>query len=166
MSCPNFEMQKDFPLFATSIFDGYYDEEEDEYFDGDYWLFEECEKKLEEFNNSLEFYSIALQSGYHSGVQVILEKPEGEYAPELTEDYTPEDWRENRKYDKCCYFRYAYSVQQRKEKAEIKKIIKYCREYLCDEYEFAEYGLCGQFSNGETVYKKVDAILKPVVNKI
>lgn len=29
MSCPNFKTQKDFPLFVTSIFDGYYREDED-----------------------------------------------------------------------------------------------------------------------------------------
>ena len=160
MATSNFKTQNNFPLFASAIFDAYEyeDEETGETLcsDFDYVLCDYCENKIEDFNRTLEFYKIELRSGYYSGVQIILDEQEG---AELSEYYTPEQWKYERAAEKIYHgenydFRYCYSEQKRREVAEIKKIERFCRGYLKDEFGFEEYYISARFSNGETWYTK------------
>lgn len=98
MATSNFRKQNNFPLYATTFFDGFY--------------------------------------------------------------YTAEEWKEARKNEKDSYGRYydykqPYSVQKRLEQQEKRKILEFINEGLKPKYDFEEYKIIGQFSNGETFYKKV-----------
>lgn len=162
MATNNFRTQDNFPLFATTIFDGYYYEDEEtgegKYFDGDTWLYEYAEKKIEEFNNSLQYYRISLESGYYSGVQIILEEKQGVYVyiPH-SGDFTPKEWKELRAEEKKNYGRYhdfdlPYAERVKAERKEIAKIERYCRTVLQEEYSFDEYVCTARFDNGEAFY--------------
>lgn len=176
MATTNFEIQQDFPLYATDIFD--YREEVDEEtgeticYEGDQFLFDELENKIETLNRDLEIYKIKPVSGYYSGVQILLEEKH-EYTT-LTKDYTPKEWQKMRKEKKdypgsYYYYEYerCYSEQKRAEAREIRKIIKFCETILHDEFCFEEYVCCGIFSNGEAIYSKANnqrARIKAIAN--
>ena len=158
MATNNFRTQDNFPLFCTRYFDGYeYENEETgeiEFCESDYYEFEQAEKMLEQFNAELSYYHIRLESGYYSGVQVILETKEG---VELTEDYTAKDWNDNRKEYRNYYgyhyeFDMPYSLRIKAEQRERRKIEQYCRTVLKDYYDFDEYVCTARFSNGEALY--------------
>lgn len=163
MATTNFVHQEDFPLYATAIFD--YHEEIDEEtgeticYDGDQYLFNQLEERIEEFNRELEIYKIRPADGYYCGVQILLEDKH-EYTT-LTKDYTAEEWRKMRKEKKdypgsYYYYEYerCYSEQKRAKAREMRKIIKFCETILHNEFDFEEYVCCGIFSNGEAVYDK------------
>lgn len=163
MSCPNFKTQKDFPLFVTSIFDGYYREDEDGkevWIDWDSPMYHDLEADLENFNEDLQFFKLTAEGGYYSGVQLMLEPDDPDRT--LTKDFTPEEWRKYRKeardYPGSYYtwdFEYSYSEQKKLEQKEIRKIKEFCKTVLAKEYGFEEYACRGVFSNGEAVYEKV-----------
>ena len=135
MATTNFVHQEDFPLYATAIFD--YHEEIDEEtgeticYDGDPYLFNQLEERIEEFNRELEIYKIKPADGYYCGVQILLEDKH-EYTTR-TKDYTAEEWRKMREEKKdypgsYYYYEYerCYSEQKRAEAREMRKIIKFC----------------------------------------
>lgn len=162
MSCPNFLTQKAFPLFASAAFDPqeYEDEETGETVydeEGDWMLFEECEKEIEKLNSELHFYRLELRDGHYCGMQLYLtEQRDGA----TTDGYTREEWRENRRearrYPYAFYaweFARPYSEQKRAERREREKIERFCRGFLREVYDFHEYYCIGIFSNGEAVYR-------------
>ena len=160
MATGNFRTQDNFPLFASKHFDGFYETDEETgeeiFFDGDPLEIKFCEKRIDQLNDSLNFYKLSLESGYYNGVQCVLEEKDG---AELSDYYTPEEWRERRK-EKNAYpyyyyyndYAFSYSQQKREEQREIRKIINFCRTILKDEFEFDEYVVTARFSNGETWY--------------
>ena len=164
MATGNFYTQADFPLFATSIFEieDYIDDETGESCEGffDEWHFDFCQKKIEEFNDSLQFFRLDLQSGYYSGIQTVLNPARSEIA--LSADYTAKEWREMRKEARDCpgsvyswNFTLPYAEQVKTEKKEKQKILSFCRKYLKNEFGFDEYGISARFSSGETWYSKI-----------
>ncbi len=166
MSCPNFEMQKNFPLFVSTAFDPqeYEDEETGEtVFDmeGDWMLFKDCEREIEKLNSKLHFYRLELRGGHYCGMQLYLtEQRDGA----TTDGYTREEWRENRReasrFPGSFYsweFARPYSEQKRAEQREREKIKRFCRGFLREVYDFHEYGISARFSNGETWYSRVAA---------
>lgn len=146
MATNNFRTQDNFPLFCTRYFDGY--EYENDY------EFEQAEELLEQFNAELSYYRIRLESGYYAGVQIILEEQND---VELTEYYTADEWKRNRKEYRNYYgyyyeFDMPYFLRVKAEQRERKKIEQYCRTVLKDYYDFDEYVCTARFSNGEALY--------------
>lgn len=160
MATCNFRTQDGFPLFCTSIFDGYEYEDEETgatcYTDFDEWHFNYCQKKIDELNNGLKYYKITLESGYYCGVQVILEEQDDEA---FTRDYTAKEWAQERKFYRRRYgyfyeFDLPYSERKKAESREIKRIIKFCKTVLKEQFYFDEYVCTARFSNGEALYEK------------
>lgn len=159
MATNNFRTQDNFPLFCSRYFDGYeYENEETgetEFYESDYYEFEQAEKLLEQFNAELSYYRIRLESGYYTGVQIILEEQND---VELTEYYTADNWKiyraseKERYYGENYYFDLPYSLRVKAEQRERKKIEQYCRTVLKDYYDFDEYVCIAKFSNGEALY--------------
>lgn len=166
MATSNFRKQNNFPLYATTFFDGFYytDEEtgEEMYFEDGICDYKTAKEDLEEFNDGLKFYRLTFEDGYYEGTQIILEDSRAVEDGYETNPihYTAEEWKEARKNEKDSYGRYydykqPYSVQKRLEQQEKRKILEFINEVLKPKYDFEEYKIIGQFSNGETFYKKV-----------
>ena len=163
MGTCNFRTQRDFPLFVTTIFDGYYYEDEEtgatEWFDGDYTLFKHAESDIDELNGTLNYFELHIESGYYSGVQAILERKTGNswHCYEYTDDYTADEWKKFRADEKKAYggyydFDLSYAERAKAERRERKKIEQFCRTKLKELYNFDEYVSGGVFSNGEATY--------------
>ena len=159
MATSNFKYQKGFPLFASEAFEIAENEDgERVYIDFDQWLFEECERRVEDFNAGLRFYRLSLEGGYYCGVQTLLHRASD--TTELSEDYTPEEWRDRRREAKEYPYLYGdefglpYARQKAAEARERRRAEEFCRTVLHDEFGFDEYFIAARFSNGETIYTK------------
>lgn len=94
---------------------------------------------MEEFNETLIFHELKLESGYYDGVQIYVEEKE-----ENPHELDNEDCRYY--YDMC------RSIAIRKYGAEIRKINKWM-DKVATQYGWKELICLGVFSNGEAVYQ-------------
>lgn len=138
MSTANFKSMDNFPLYV-------FDMEDDDEWDWDDWRWFEgrmIEREMEEFNESLKFHKVSLESGYYAGVQFYVE--DMEKMDEYPDDYTNSECQYLFGMCRSKTFR-AYHSEQNKIRKWLKKISK--------EYNFKELKVIGSFSNGETFYQ-------------
>lgn len=148
MSTGNFRTMNDFPLYAISNEEFYFEDEEgnkgyDEYYAQEFC--EEISKEMDKINCDLIFHEISLVDGYYSGIQFYVKEKHDtlEYFEKYWDNYS------------CRYEFDLYKSQAiRKFKSEINKVNKILRN-LAREYGFEEYCVYARFSNGETWYTKV-----------
>jgi len=155
MATSNFITQKDFDLYATTIFDT---TEEEYYEQGLDYVFEELQNEINEINDKLDFFKITLKSGYYAGIQTFVEQRNkyNEYDEPL---YIVDNYDNLDKYDsKDIYKTYGYNkyILKRKIEKEIKLINNKYLKSLQPIYDFDCYRVVGRFSNGETIYEKVE----------
>lgn len=147
MSTANFKSMDNFPLY---VFDMEFDEDENTVAieaSWDDWRWFEgrmIEREMDEFNESLKFHKVSLESGHYAGVQFYVE--DMEKMDEYPDDYTNSECRYL--FDMC------RSEAFRKYHSEQNKIRKWLKK-KAKEYDFMELGILGRFSNGEVVYCKV-----------
>ena len=167
MSAANYELMRDFPLYAKNYVSevkrcpvcgtvhfgldndtcevcGSEDLEEgyelDELTYGEER--DEITALLDDFNRELMFHEVKLQSGYYSGVQ---------FKVEVEHDLTEYDYGN----DEChYYFDCCRSVAYRKYAAEVRKINRKLAE-LGKRWGFTELVCTARFSNGEAWFEPV-----------
>ena len=93
---------------------------------------------MEDFNNTLTFHELKLESGYYTGIQIYVEEKENPH--ELDNDDC------NYYYDMC------RSKAIRKYDAEIRKINRFM-DKVATQYGWKELHCLGVFSNGEAIYQ-------------
>lgn len=128
MATANFKTQKDFDLYATTIFQYEITDENNNptgEYDFDYYYFNDCKDFIDSLNKQLCCFEITLIDGYYEGIQTYIKET----------DYWTDD---ESLYD-----------------SEIALINNVLLPQL-KEYAFDKYIISAQFSNGETFYKKVD----------
>lgn len=163
MSAMNFEIMRDFPLFAKNYMAEVKrcpvcgaiqdienevcefcetDELESGYeFDGFACSmdWDEITAEMDEFNRELLFHKLSMKNGYYSGVQFIVDTEHD------LKDYDYDN-------DEChYYFDCCRSVAYRKYAAEVRKINRWMAK-LAQRYGFEELVCTSVFSNGEASY--------------
>lgn len=163
MSCSNFEFMKyGLPLIVaeSSAEEAGYDEmkelyesdNDEEYtidmyyddinFDYDF-LVEDMETLAKEINDTLQFYTVEVKSGYYRGLQFTVDS-ENDIDPE-------HPWFNNE--DARYWFDECRSKVLRKAKSELNKIRKWLLNLK--KHGYIELGCLGVFDNGEAVYSVV-----------
>ena len=170
MSTPNFYNQKNFKLYIQSFEEMSMEDFEAEFGSDseiEYWeemshmeqmfyndIIDNCDgfkTVMENFNNTLTFHEITLESGYYSGIQLYVE--ENYYIPyELDNE------------DCHYYYNMCRSKALRKYNAEVRKINKWM-DKIATQYGWRELICCGIFSNGEAIYRYAEPIRKAVQGK-
>lgn len=177
MSCPNFETQSLFPLYVLEQDNYYYkhcdecceDFGEDEAdvcpycgnelgearFDDYLWEddFYSIRSDLEKANYELKFFEIKVVSGHWADAQLIvtLTKDADYCGFDIDGDAENVDNYNTHWYFDCCR-----SECIRKFNAEINKVRK-IMDKVADEHFMTKLKCIGVFSNGEAVYRRVDA---------
>lgn len=165
MSCPNFVTMEEFPLFACEDryskrcpHCGAYSMQDAETCDCcgeslegadaeyDEWETREhfalIEQDIEQTAPYLEFFTITVQGGHYTGMQLLVE----EKHPSFPDSYDNDDCHY---YFECCRSRAI-----RKRAAEVNRVKRFMRK-IAKGHGMDEY-YCGDiFSNGEAVYHKV-----------
>lgn len=164
MSAANFELMRDFPLYAKDYVSEvkhcpvcgavHYDLDSDtcevcgsEELEEGYELdelardeeWDEIIALLDDFNRELMFHEVKLQSGYYSGIQFIVEAKHDLGAYDYDND-------ECHYYFDCCR-----SVAYRKYAAEVRKINRKLAA-LGKSWGFVEMVCTAHFSNGAALY--------------
>lgn len=153
MATSNFQTQKYFDLYASEMTYNLLDEDgnETEEYTFDDALYEETKHFIDTLNKQLKFFKIRLQDGYYAGVQTIVNDIDPYYDLIDFLNY-PND------YDGQClysYFGYNKHILTLMLNKEIKLINNTLLPQLKD-YTFDKYRIVAQFSNGETMYEKVE----------
>ena len=119
-------------------------------------LVNDMEDKAEELNENLTFCEVSVQSGYYSGVQFYVDEKYWNI-----EDMDNEEAQDE--FGMCrSKMRRKYQVEGNKLRRALKQAKK--------ERGLIELGVVGRFSNGETLYSKIEedmpkrAALKAAVN--
>lgn len=112
--------------------------------------FNEAQDAMKELNEELDFFHVSVISGYYSGTQIDVDwkniRGWGVYGD--PEDLDNED--AHFCFD-CCR-----SEMLKRYKRERRKLSKRLKE-LAEFHGFEEYACLGVFSNGEAIYRKVEA---------
>ena len=155
MATANFKHQNEFPLFVVSdedvarhVLGDDFDEDSDEVLEANYWAWEiwnaDFDYVADAFNATLMFHDVRAEAGYYDGCSIYIEN-----VYDFDESWTNDECRYH--LDMC------RSEALRKFAAEKRRIIRWLRS--SDELRalgFFEIEILGRFSNGETVYGRVD----------
>ena len=112
------------------------------------WLCDEVKSCMDEINKELAFFEVGLMSGYYVGVQFDVN-----FKMRWGCELDPEEMDND---DAHYYFDCCRSVMLRKYERERRKLAKKLKA-LADDFGFEEIVCVGVFSNGEAVYRKVEA---------
>lgn len=141
MSCPNFQTQRNFPLYC-------YDDTEMEWWEAQDF-FGLVQSDLDEMNSDLRFFKITLNSGYYCGVQLFVQMQHYAFMAGFDEDGPEDADNEDCRY----YLDMCRSEAVRKYWAEQRKVLK-LMEKIGAAWGFEEYVCTAIFSNGEAIYDK------------
>lgn len=113
----------------------------------------EIDDKIDEFNDTLIFHKVEIKSGYYQGVQFYVDcKYRVNRNNELYDFETDEDVQ--LEYDFDSKYNTIAEMQKGYED-EIHKINSWL-ERIGKNFGFEKYGVVARFSNGETMYTKLD----------
>ncbi len=129
---PNFNL----PLIAIGMGD-------DE--DQNYWVYEDAEADLKEFNNELGYFTLYLESGYYQGAMYNVEQTNDYIDYEQIDDLDDEDAE------------YYFGDTKDNVKKGITQELDKIRKFLADKKDEGALELIkvAQFSNGEAFYKAI-----------
>lgn len=112
------------------------------------WLCDEVKSHMDEINEELNFFAVGLSSGYYSGLQFDVN-----FKMRWGCELDPEELDNE---DAHYYFDCCRSEMLRRYQRERRKLGKKLKE-LAEFHGFEEIVCIGRFSNGEAVYRKVEA---------
>lgn len=141
----NFWSMDNFPIWAKT-----YEEFDDYAFDKET---KQINNKIDNFNNTLIFHTVELKSGYYQGVQFYVDyKYRVNRNNELYDFETDEDVQEEYDFDG----KFNTIVEMQKGYEEEIDVINNWLEHVGKDFGFEKYGVVARFSNGETMYTKLD----------
>lgn len=143
MSTPNFRTQKNFPLWCIDDSDMEWWEAKE--------FYKDMQEDIDEQNDKLTFFRIAICSGYYVGAQLYIEMQN--YAEEAGFDVDGAENIENeyRRY----YLDMCRSEAIRKYEAEQRKVCRLMKK-IGERWGFEQYYCTAIFSNGEAIYEKAN----------